>query len=129
MKRLLLIALTAGALALALALTLRPSSAQEAEGAPPARGTQSHEDWVLKSLKRMEWVKAGMTRADLLKVFDVEGGISTRQQRTYVYRGCPFFKVDVKFQAVGVLEEDATESAADEIVEISKPYLDYRVAD
>jgi hypothetical protein len=127
MKRSLSVILAAGALA--LAFTLPPSSAQEGEGVRPPQ-PESHSDWVLKTMKRMESVKVGLTRADLLKVFDEEGGLSTRQQRTYVYRGCPYFKVDVKFQAVGVLDEEgAAESPDDEIVEVSKPYLDYRVAD
>jgi hypothetical protein len=126
MKRLLFIVLTAGALA--LTLTHTPSSAQE--GAPPsAPGPQSHEQWVLTSLKRMESVKAGMTRADLSKVFEVEGGISSRQRRTYAYRECPYFKVDVTFQAVGVVEEGVNESPGDEILEISKPYVDYQILD
>lgn len=47
-----------------------------------------------------------MTRADLLKVFTTEGGISTGLHRTYVSRDCPFFKVDVDFRAVGRPDRD-----------------------
>jgi hypothetical protein len=39
-----------------------------------------------------------MTRSDLLKVFATEGGLSWSTQRTYVYRQCPYIKVDVKFE-------------------------------
>lgn len=128
MKKSLSVTLAAGALA--LAFTLPPSSAQESEGAwPTPPRPESHSDWVLRSLKQMESVKVGMTRADLLRVFREEAGLSTRQQRTYVYRGCPYFKMEVKFQAIGVLEDGVEESPDDQIVEMSKPFLDYRVAD
>lgn len=34
-------------------------------------------------------MKAGVTCADLLKVFTTEGGLSTGLTRTYIYRGLP----------------------------------------
>ena len=124
MKRLLSTVLAA--CALAAAFTLPGSSAQdtEAESPPPGR-----EKWVLKSLEEMSRVKAGMTRADLLKVFRGEGGLSTRTRRTYVYKDCRFFKVDVKFEPVGDVYEFHRQSPDDKIVEISRPYLDYSVLD
>src|SRR5579871_5534755 len=66
-----------------------------------------HVQWVADSLKQMESVKPGMTRADLLRTFTTEGGISTRTQRTYVSQRCPYFKVDVEFEAVGPAEHDS----------------------
>ncbi len=46
-----------------------------------------------------EWKKItpGTTRAELLKVFTTEGGISTAKHRTFVHRRCPYIKVDVDF--------------------------------
>ena len=126
MKRLLLIVLTACALAATAASVLPDSSAQE--GARPTASLYI-EKWVLKSLKEMNEVKAGMTRAELLKVFGEEGGLSTRTQRTYVYKECRYFKVDVKFEAVGEVYERHGESPDDKIVEISRPYIDYSVLD
>lgn len=112
--------------ALALVLTLSASPAQEDKG---ARGAQSRSEWVFKSLQEMKTVKVGMKRADLLKVFTEEGGLSTRRQRTYAYRDCPYFKVNVRFEPVGNAREALKESADDKIVEISRPYLDYPVMD
>lgn len=43
----------------------------------------------------MQTFKPGMTRADLLKVFMEEGGISKRTWRRYVYRRYGYIKVDV----------------------------------
>ncbi len=94
-----------------------------------------HVAWVVDSVKRMQEVKPGMTRADLLKVFTAEGGISTALNRTYVYRECPYIKVDVEFEAVGRPARDKdgrvtlVESDADLIKVISRPYLQFSVAD
>lgn len=83
----------------------------------------------------MQSVKPGMTRAELLKVFTTEGGLSTGLQRTYVFRDCPYFKVDVEFDAVGRPARDREgritlgESDADVIRKISRPYLDWSIVD
>jgi hypothetical protein len=67
-----------------------------------------------------------MTREDLLGVFTTEGGISTRRQRTYVHKQCPYVKVDVKFAPFGTGE---AESSKDRILEISRPYLQMSIRD
>jgi hypothetical protein len=83
----------------------------------------------------MKAVKPGMTRADLLNVFETEGGLSTGLQRTYVYRECPYFKVDVEFDAVGRPARDdegrvtLEERSEDTISRISGPYLEFSVVD
>jgi hypothetical protein len=82
-----------------------------------------------KVLKECQTIKPGMTRAELSRVFTTEGGLSTATHRTYVYCGCPYIKADVEFRLSdpkqGVLEEKPT----DTIITISKPYLDWEVAD
>jgi hypothetical protein len=76
-----------------------------------------------------------MTREDLLKVFTTEGGLSTGLRRTFVSRDCPYFKVDVQFEAVGRPSRDAggrvtlEEGKQDIIVQISRPYLQFTVSD
>ena len=62
---------------------------------------QGQTEWIANSLKEMQKIKVGMTRADLLKVFTTEGGLSTGLYRTYVYRECAYIKVDVEFEPVG----------------------------
>ena len=73
----------------------------------------------------MQTIKVGMTRSELLTVFTAEGGIFAASQRVYVYRHCPYIKVDVKFATVSAQEELPT----DKIVQISRPYLAWSVAD
>ena len=94
-----------------------------------------HVDWVAETLKRMQTVKAGMTRKDLLAVFTTEGGLSTGLSRTFVSRACPYFKVDVEFEAVGRPNRDRDgritliEDPRDIIVKCSRPYLEFAVMD
>ena len=96
---------------------------------------EQHVQWVAESLKVMQSVKPGITRADLLRVFMTEGGISTPLHRTYVYRQCRYFKVDVDFDLVGRPARDSegrvtlAESGADTVKTISRPYLQFSIGD
>jgi hypothetical protein len=89
-------------------------------------GTDAHTEWIARSLKEIESVKVGMTRGDLLRVFHEEGGISTRTWRRYVYRDCPYIKVEVEFEPVG---DPVSQSPRDKIIKISKPFLDWSIMD
>ena len=84
-----------------------------------------HTKWIDNPMRSMQTIKIGMTRSELLTVFTTEGGLSTTSQRTYVYQQCPYIKVDVKFAAAIPDEELPT----DKIVQISRPYLAWSVAD
>jgi len=100
-----------------------------------SQGSSAQIEWVARSLKEMQTIKVGMTRAELMKVFTAEGGLSTALSRTYVYRECLYFKVDVEFKPVGRPARDRagrvtlTEANDDVIMKISKPYLDWPVID
>jgi hypothetical protein len=95
--------------------------------ASPERAAHDHVTWVSHTLEKMEIIKPGMTRWDLLKVFRTEGGISTGLRQTFVSQDCPYFKVDVEFKSgagpdkpgVVILPQDNR----DIIVKVSKPYL------
>ncbi len=87
---------------------------------PP--GYEEHQKWVARSLDQMHTVKAGMTRADLNKVFTPEGGLYVSSAQTYVYRGCPYFKVRVTFQVLGSGIE-VPGNPKDKILSISEPVV------
>jgi hypothetical protein len=72
-------------------------------------------------------IKPGMTRAELSRVFTTEGGLSTAEQRTFVYRGCPYIKVDVGFTLSGTNRLE--ERPADTVRKISRPYLEWSIHD
>jgi hypothetical protein len=83
----------------------------------------------------MQTIKPSMTRETLLTVFTTEGGVYTGLQRTFVSRDCPYFKVDVEFLAVGRPNRDGNgtvtliEGSQDIILKISRPYLQFTIAD
>jgi hypothetical protein len=94
-----------------------------------------HIGWIENSLTKIQTIQVGMTREQLLESFRTEGGLSWPLRRTYVFRECPYIKVDVEFTAVGRPERDAEgrvtdeESNQDVIKEISKPYLQWTITD
>jgi len=108
-------------------IAVTPSGAQQT--------TRAHVVWVAEVLKRMQTIKPGMTRKTLLTVFTTEGGLSTGLRRTFVSRDCPYFKVDVEFQAVGPAARGENgrmtlaESNDDIILKLSTPYLQFSVVD
>jgi hypothetical protein len=97
--------------------------------------SQDHQAWIVHTLEKMETIKPGMTREELLKVFATEGGLSTELNRTFISRDCPYFKVDVEFEAVGRPNRDKdrrvtlVEDSRDIIVKVSRPYLQFGIAD
>jgi len=94
-----------------------------------------YREWVGKTLEKMETIHPGMTREDLLRVFTMEGGLSNGLRRTYVSQECPYFKVDVEFEAVGRPDQDEdgrvtlVEDRQDVIVKISRPYVAFSILD
>jgi hypothetical protein len=85
--------------------------------------------WVAKVLRQIAKIEPGMKRRDLLKVFNTEGGLSTRFQRTYAYSECPYIKVNARFRAANN-EGNGVEEEPDDIIEsISQPYLAWSVMD
>jgi hypothetical protein len=85
-------------------------------------------------LKDVSSIQSGMTRAELLRVFTTEGGLSTRDVQRYVYRRCPLIKVMVSFRRPADADDDwggapEEERAGDIIQSISKPFLEYSIFD
>ena len=102
-------------------------SLRPAQSASPAPCTQDHAAWLAQVLEKMETIKPGMTRWDLLHVFRTEEGAPqvfvkegeppTGLRETFVSQDCPYFKIDVEFEPTfGVLNQDV-------IVKVSKPYV------
>ena len=122
-------AFTSVILLCALALVVSAQSLRDSQK------SEENTKWISDSLREMKTIEVGKTRADLLKVFTTEGGLSTGLRQTYVYRKCPYIKVDVEFEAAGRPARDAEgrvtleKSDKDTIRSISKPYLEWSVMD
>jgi hypothetical protein len=99
----------------------------------PCQSSSARAAWVAESLKRMLSIKPGMSRNQLSSVFTTEGGLQfSALQRTYVSRDCPFFKVDVTFRRaadVNAKPGRLEELDSDLITAVSRPYLEFTIAD
>lgn len=84
---------------------------------------------ISEAMKECQKIRPGMTRSELEKVFTTEGGLSTARHRIYVYRPCPYIKVDVDFN-LSTPGQDAVEPLpTDTISKISGPYLQWSISD
>ncbi len=90
---------------------------------------QQHTEWIAAALREINTIHIGMNRADLMRVFTTEGGMefkdSATSHRKYVYRKCPYIKVDMTLE----ITSPETDLPTDRIKEISRPYLEWTIAD
>jgi hypothetical protein len=94
---------------------------------------QDHATWLTQVVEKMETIKPGMTRWDVLKVFRTEEGVPIFRtegvpfpgfRETFVSQDCPYFKIDIEFKMFAMgggvpLRND------DIIVKVSKPYVQF----
>jgi hypothetical protein len=85
---------------------------------PPDKVDDSLTKKIELIINQTATIKPGQTRKDLLKIFTTESGLSDRNFRTYVYRSCPYIKVDVHFEEVGNPAGPLNENDDDKIVSI-----------
>jgi hypothetical protein len=90
--------------------------------------------WLAHLIDRMDSIKPGMTRLDLLQVFKPEGRPPTPTTKglrrgRFVGEDCPYFKIDVEFEPVarpdigyGLLGF-SPEDNRDVILKVSRPYV------
>ncbi len=112
---------------LLIAICLLISAMSVAYGQQPSAIDKGHTRWILQVMRKIQTIKPGMTRGDLRKIFVEEGGLSARTQRKYVYKTCPYIKVDIEFSPSD--NDRSTEKPEDTIVSVSRPYLEYSVMD
>jgi hypothetical protein len=97
--------------------------AQSANAQPCA---QDHEAWLKQVSEKMETIKPGMTRWDLLKVLRAEGtrrtfrvgGGPQQLRESFVSQDCPYLRIVVELAG----RDDPSQ---DVIVKVSKPYLQF----
>ena len=86
-------------------------------------------DQISAILRESGTITPGTTRAELLKVFTTEGGLSTATHRSFVHRRCPYIKVDVEFTPSSPAQGALDERPNDTVKTISKPYLAWSIED
>ncbi len=96
--------------------------------------TDVHVAWLSERIKEAKSVKPGMSRMDLLKVFEVEAGLQAMLPTRYALKSCPMMKVDVTFDGAGKRSPEkrpvpVQADAEMTILTISPIYVDYVIAD
>ncbi|MDQ3817391.1 MAG: hypothetical protein M3362_06840 [Acidobacteriota bacterium] len=102
-------------------IAVSPSNRSEA--------SQNPRQWLEERYKEATSIKVGMSRAELMKVFEEDGGLQRIPASRYVLKSCPMIKVEVAFD---VEYGQAYREKPDEelkIKSISKPYLEYMNTD
>ena len=80
---------------------------------------------MLKCLKDFQSIKPGMTRAEIQKVFPMDGGLQAFSPVRFTHPDCPYFKIDISF----IFQRDTNDqnraifSPDDKAIGISKPYI------
>src|SRR2546430_1369593 len=64
-------------------------------------GDQAHQQWLEERYKEAISIKPGMSRADLIKLFDEDGGMQMIAATRYVLKSCRLIQIEVKFNAYG----------------------------
>jgi hypothetical protein len=95
---------------------------------PPSPEEAALTKAIVTVLQAVHELKPGMTREDVLRNFTTEGGLSARSSNHFVYRGCPYIKIDVTF-AIPSGEDQTVTDGADKIATVSRPYLEYSIVD
>lgn len=84
---------------------------------------QAHQQWLEERYKEAVSIKPGMSRADLMKLFDEDGGVQPIPAARYVLKNCHLIQIEVKFDTEYGVNHEPTPDANLKIVEVSRPYL------
>ncbi len=96
-----------------------------AQGRVPAEEEQKHDAWLITKLEEVFSIRPGMTKADLLRVFEHDGGLQNTWPQRFVLRSCHLIKVDVEFNVPeGMAPASYPPDNELKIKSISKPYLE-----
>jgi len=90
---------------------------------------QAHEPWLEERYKEATSIKTGMTRADLLKLFEEDGGLQSIPAGRYVLKSCHLIQIEVKFDTKYGVNYRPTPDENLKIVEVSRPYLERMAMD
>jgi hypothetical protein len=96
-----------------------------------AKLKQERTAWVAKCLTDFQSIKVGMTRGEVEKKLRIDGGLQSFSRVRYIHFECEYFKIDIEFD-VKRDEKDqgrAMVSPEDKVTKVSRPYIDFPVAD
>ena len=90
---------------------------------------QAHQQWLEERYREAISIKPGMSRADLLKLFDEDGGLQSIPAGRYVLKSCQLIQIEVKFNAQYGVDYQPMPDKDLKITNVSKPYLERMAID
>lgn len=79
---------------------------------------------VEQALKAYQEIKPGITRKEVERNFEYDGGLDFRELGRYTFRGCNYIKVEVNF-ALAPDIENVPDRSNDIVATVSKLFIDY----
>jgi hypothetical protein len=79
------------------------------------------------ALSDYQHIKTGITRRDVDRYFELDGGLQFPSSARYVYPKCRYLHLDIEFEAKGNVDRPL--SPDDKVVKASRLYVDYPVKD
>lgn len=73
-------------------------------------------------------IKPGMTRQEVEKLFEEDGGATTRGQTRYLYKPCMYIQIEITFK-LATPRNSLDPSPNDTVIKASEPYLAYPTMD
>jgi hypothetical protein len=90
---------------------------------------QAHKHWLNDRYAEATSIQPGMSRADLLRVFEEDGGLQRIPATRYLLRSCHMIKIEVNFDTEYGQAYKEKPDADLKITKVSKPYLQYPIGD
>jgi hypothetical protein len=90
---------------------------------------QAHQKWLAARYAEAIAIKPGMSRADLLRLFDEDGGLQSIPAGRYVLKTCSLIQIEVKFDTKYGVDYKPIPDKDLRITNVSKPYLAYMALD
>ncbi len=85
---------------------------------------KTYQDWLQARYEEAPSIKPGMTRADLLELFVVDGGIQRIPPMIYCLKSCKRIKIEVELDTLYGREYQEKPDTEMKIIKISKPFLE-----
>ena len=86
---------------------------------------EGHRQWLYERYVEATSIKPGMSRADVLRVFREDGGVSPIPATRYVLKSCNMIKIEFEFDTEYRHVYKEKPDAELKITKVSQPYLTY----
>jgi hypothetical protein len=100
-----------------------------ATGSMSTRGQNELEEarrqWLYERYAEATSIKPGMSRADLLRFFEEDGGLQSIPATRYMLKSCNMIQIEVKFDTEYGQAYKEKPDADLKITKVSQPYLKY----